>query len=96
MTNPKAPPRTAAEINQRLGEIGAELAKGRITPVPNARALEAEQEALKVKYLEALNGEGAAKRDAVEIAARVEAARQVKLAKEREARIEKAVVEATR
>lgn len=86
----------AAAINERMGAIGAELAQGRITPVPNARALEAELEALKVQYLDALKREGEAARDAAEITARVASARQDTLAAEREARITKAVADATR
>jgi len=86
----------AAAINQRLGEIGAELAKGRMVPVPNARALEAELDRLRVEYRDALNRESEAARDAAEITARVESARQEKLAEEREARITKAVTDATR
>lgn len=88
--------RTAAEINKRLGEIGVELAKGRMVPVPNAGALEAEEEVLKVEYREALDRESVEARDAAEIKARVQAARQQKLTDEREVRIKKAVAEATR
>lgn len=88
--------RTAAEMNKRLGEIGAELAKGRMVPVPNARALEAEEEVLKVEYREALDRESVEARDAAEIKTRVESARRQKLTDEREARIKKAVAEATR
>jgi hypothetical protein len=89
-------PRTAAEINARLSAIGTELAQGRITPVPNAGQPCAEQEALKVAYRDALQRECEGARDAAEIAARIETARIDKLAQEREARIKKAVTEATR
>ena len=96
MSTTKAPPRTAAEINKRMEEVGAEMAKWRYAPAPNARALEAEDAALKIEYVAALQKEGAAKRDAAEITARVEAARLEKAAQEREARIKKAVEDATR
>lgn len=88
---PNTPPRTAAQINARREHIGAELAKGRIVPVPNARALEAEDDALRIAYRDALEREA---EDAL-IAARVEAARRVQLATEREARIAEAVTRAT-
>src|SRR5688572_23967765 len=89
-------PGSAASINARMSEIGAELAKGRLTPVAGARALQAELDRLRVAYVEALNRESEAARDAAEIAARVEKARQEKLVEEREARIKKAVADATR
>ena len=54
MKNANPAPRTAAEINKRREEIGAELAKGRIVPVANARQLEAEDDRLRSEYLEAL------------------------------------------
>ena len=76
--------------------IGEELAKGRFVPVPNARQLEAEQRRLQGEYREALEREGEAARDAAEIQARVESARREQRAKEREARITKAVADATR
>lgn len=91
-----ATPRTAAEINTRRQDIGAELAKGRLVPVPNARALEAEDAALRLAYIEALKREGEAAHEAAEVARRIEAARQAKLAEAREARINKAVADATR
>jgi len=96
MSTAKTPPRTAAAINARLSQIGVELAQGRMVPVPNARALEAEEAALKVEYVAALNRDGEAARDAAEITARVESARQEKRAEEREARIKKSVADATR
>lgn len=89
-------PKTAAEINARRVEIGAELAKGRFVPVPNARKLDAEDDALKIEYREALDRESVEARDAAEIKRRIESARQEKLTDEREARIKKAVAEATR
>jgi len=89
--------RTAAELNARLGAVGTELAaKGRITPVANAKELEAEESALKIEYAAALQRESESARDAAEVARRIELARQQKLADEREQRIAKAVVEATR
>jgi hypothetical protein len=87
-------PGTAAEMNKRLGEIGAELAKGRMAPVKNARALEAEEDALKIEYREALQKESEVARDDAEVKKRVESARQEKLAAERETRIERAVAAA--
>jgi hypothetical protein len=50
-------PRTMAEINERLGEIGRELAKGRLYPVRNHQELEAEQEALRAEYYQAMDRE---------------------------------------
>lgn len=84
----------AAAMNKRNEEIGAALAKGRIRPVSNARELEAEQEALKVAYAEALQRESEAARDDAEVKRRVDLARQQKLAEARETRIKKSVAEA--
>jgi hypothetical protein len=90
-------PRTAAEINARRIAIGEELAKtSRFVPAPNARELEAEDEALKADYIAALQKESEDARVAAEVKARVEKAHQEKQAREREARIEKAVAEAAR
>jgi hypothetical protein len=83
-------PRTTAEINARRQAIGAELAKGRIVPVKNARELEREDDALRIAYLEAEAREG----EAALIAQRVEKARREKAAQEREPRIAKAIAEA--
>jgi len=44
----------AAKINKRLGEIGEELAKCRMTPHPQSRALTEELERLKASYREVL------------------------------------------
>jgi hypothetical protein len=90
-----ATPRTAAEINARLGAVGLELAKGRMAPVKNAKELEAEQDRLAVAYCSALIRESEAARDDAEVKARVESARQEIAAREREARIKRAVAEAT-
>lgn len=88
-------PRSAAEINDRMSEIGVELATtGRFADPPNGRALRAELEGLKAEYAETLRREGEAVGDAAEIARRVEAARRRQLADAREARIEKAVADA--
>ncbi len=89
------PQRTAAEINARIGAIGLELSKGRITPVANARELEAEQDRLVIEYRETLEREAEVARDDAEVKRRVESARQEKLAEEREARIKKAAAEAS-
>ena len=86
------PGRTAALINARRSDIGAELAKGRITPVPNARALEAEDAALRTVYLAALEREA----EAALVQARVEAAQTAQAAQEREQRIQQAVEAAAR
>ena len=83
-------------MNKRLGEIGTDLAKGRMVPVPNARGLEAEEAALKIEYAAALQRESEGVRDDAEIKARVESVRQQTLADEREARIKKAVAEAVK
>lgn len=94
MSNTKL--KTADEINKRRMEIGAELAKGRFMPVPNARQLEQEDAALKAEYVEALDRESQAARDEAEIKARVEKARQEKQDAEREQRIKKAIAESVR
>jgi hypothetical protein len=93
MSTTKAPPRTAASINLRLGEIGAELAKWRIVSAPNARQLEAEEAALKVELVAAYEREGQAAADAAVIRQRVEAARTSASEAEREKRIAAAVAE---
>lgn len=90
MTTTRHP--TTAEINARRSEIGAELAKWRITPHPNARTLEAEDAALVIEYREAEARESEAKA----VAEGVERARLAKLTRDREARIEKAVADAMR
>ena len=91
-----AQPRTAAQMNKRLHEIGAELAKGRFVPVANARQLEAEEAALKREYAAQLERDAEDARDAAEVAARVTKARKALKEKEREARIDKSVEEAMR
>jgi hypothetical protein len=88
MSTTKAPPRTAAEINKRLGEVDAALAAGRGFPVPGCRELTKEHEELVAEYRVALDRESAP--------ASAESMRQAREHDEREARVAKAIADATR
>jgi hypothetical protein len=58
MTTATPQPKTAKEINDRMIEIGAELAKYRIGFHPNWKALVAEQDHLKSIYDDVLKAGG--------------------------------------
>jgi hypothetical protein len=88
MSTTKPPLRTAAEINKRLGEVGAALAAGRGFPVPGWRELSKEQDQLQAEYRVALDRESARPS--------AETMRQAREHEERQARVAKALADATR
>ena len=88
-TKPQQPaPASAAAINRRMQEIGEALAARGGFPVPGARELEAELEQLQAAYRVQLDAESARPS--------AETMRQARQQEEREARLAKAIADATR